>query len=91
MDVEVHSENVSSHSPASLPPLLPPSWWTEQPLKAADCGEGEQRRTDLVGVLLHQLPNFAGAAVRRLDDQPAGIVLLRGLRQQLLQHRDDRA
>lgn len=46
----------------------------------ADCGEREERRTDLVGILLHQLPNFAGASVRRLDDQPAGVVLLRGLR-----------
>lgn len=41
-------------------------------------------------MLLHQLPHFDGAAVRGLDDQPAGVVLLRGLGQQLLQHGNDR-
>lgn len=45
--------------------------------------------TNLVGILQHQLSHFAGTAVCGLDDQPAGIVLLCGLRQQLLQHRDD--
>lgn len=87
----IQKRDVSSHSPASFPAHLPLSWWTELPLKAANCNKGEERSTDLVGILLHQLANFAGTAVRRLDDQPAGIVLLGGLRQQLLQHRDDRA
>lgn len=41
-------------------------------------------------MLLHQLPHFDGAAVRGLNDQPAGVVLLRGLGQQLLQHGNDR-
>jgi len=65
------------------------SWWKELLERAVDCSKEEECCTNLVGVLQHQLAHFVGTAVCGLDDQPAGIVLLCGLRQQLLQHRDD--
>lgn len=54
------------------------------------CSEEKACRTNFVRILLHQLPYFAGAAVGCLNDKAAGVVLLCGLRQQLLQHGDDR-
>lgn len=57
--------------------------------QAVHCSKMTDWCTHLVGILLHQLSHFGGAAVCCLDDQPTGIVLLRGLRQQLLQHGDD--
>lgn len=54
--------------------------------QAVDCSNMTDCCTNLVRILLHQLSHFGGTAVCCLDDQPTGIVLLRGLRQQLLQH-----
>lgn len=51
-----------------------------------DCSNMTDCSTNLVRILLHQLSHFGGTAVCSLDDQPTGIVLLCGLRQQLLQH-----
>lgn len=54
--------------------------------QAVDCTNKTDCCTNLVRILLHQLSHFGGAAVCCLDDQPTWIVLLCGLRQQLLQH-----
>lgn len=75
-----------SLSPLNSPPPVLVSWWKELLERAVDCGREKECCTNLVRILLHQLPHFVGTAVCCLNDQPAGIVLLCGLRQQLLQH-----
>lgn len=70
-------------------PLLLVSWWKEFLERAVDCSKEKECCTNLVRIFLHQLPHFVGTAVCCLNDQPAGIVLVCRLRQQLLQHRDD--